>query len=206
MPASRSGRRSTGLRVSTSTSTVPQTRPLRIAYSLTPTTRGTCGVAQGEANLGQHRPHCFRPLAVPAGQARDLLDKRPPLAGDVLTRESPDSFTQAARILGLAQPTVTARIKSLEQALETPLLHRTASGASLTPAGRRLQRYARRSRHPDLATASVTGDSTRPGSRPRSPTPRAFVHRWDVEPGSTVSRPGQRRPPGRPSPGRWFRP
>ncbi|WP_333739948.1 LysR family transcriptional regulator [Streptomyces sp. IBSBF 2806] len=61
-----------------------------------------------------------------------------------LTVADSRSFTQAARILGLAQPTVTARIKSLEQTLDTPLLLRTASGASLTPAGRRLHRYARR--------------------------------------------------------------
>lgn len=54
------------------------------------------------------------------------------------------SFTQAARVLGLAQPTVTARIKALEQALEVPLLYRSAGGARLTPAGRRLHRYARR--------------------------------------------------------------
>jgi hypothetical protein len=33
-----------------------------------------------EADLGQRRPHSFGPLAVSAGQARDLLDERPPLA------------------------------------------------------------------------------------------------------------------------------
>jgi DNA-binding transcriptional LysR family regulator len=67
------------------------------------------------------------------------------------------SFTQAARILGLAQPTVTARIKSLEQTLEAPLLHRTAAGARLTPAGRRLHRYARRIvQLSELAQESVT--------------------------------------------------
>lgn len=54
------------------------------------------------------------------------------------------SFTKAASSLGLAQPTVTARIKSLEQALDTPLLHRTVGGTRLTPAGRRLHRYASR--------------------------------------------------------------
>lgn len=52
------------------------------------------------------------------------------------------SFTQAARLLGLAQPTVTARIKALEQILDAPLLDRTAGGAQLTPAGRRLHDYA----------------------------------------------------------------
>jgi len=67
------------------------------------------------------------------------------------------SFTQAARLLGLAQPTVTTRIKSLEQSLETSLLNRTADGAHLTPAGRRLQRYARRIVHlSQLAKESVS--------------------------------------------------
>ncbi|MEV4861696.1 LysR family transcriptional regulator [Streptomyces ossamyceticus] len=61
-----------------------------------------------------------------------------------LTVAESRSFTQAARILGLAQPTVTARIKSLEQMLDTPLLDRTAEGARLTAAGRRLHRYALR--------------------------------------------------------------
>ncbi|NBE50750.1 LysR family transcriptional regulator [Streptomyces boluensis] len=73
------------------------------------------------------------------------------------------SFTQAARLLGLAQPTVTTRIKSLEQSLETPLLERTAEGARLTPAGRRLQRYARRIVHlSQLAKESVCDSADAP--------------------------------------------
>lgn len=75
-----------------------------------------------------------------------------------LTVAESHSFTQAARILGLAQPTVTARIKSLEQTLETPLLRRTAGGARLTPAGRRLHHYARRIvQLSELARQSVAG-------------------------------------------------
>ncbi|MEU3255146.1 LysR family transcriptional regulator [Streptomyces sp. NPDC006997] len=75
-----------------------------------------------------------------------------------LTVAESRSFTQAARVLGLAQPTVTARIKSLEQTLDTPLLHRTASGARLTPAGRRLYGYARRIvQLSELAQESVAG-------------------------------------------------
>ncbi|WP_420031830.1 LysR family transcriptional regulator [Streptomyces sp. cg28] len=66
------------------------------------------------------------------------------------------SFTQAARLLGLAQPTVTARIKTLEQILDAPLLDRTAGGAQLTPAGRRLHDYACRIvRLSELARNSV---------------------------------------------------
>lgn len=67
------------------------------------------------------------------------------------------SFTQAARFLGLTQPTVTARIKALEQILEAPLLDRTAGGAQLTPAGRRLHSYACRIvRLSELAQYSVS--------------------------------------------------
>ncbi|MFC7309271.1 LysR family transcriptional regulator [Streptomyces monticola] len=75
------------------------------------------------------------------------------------------SFTQAAQLLGLAQPTVTTRIKSLEQSLETSLLDRTAGGACLTPAGRRLQRYARRIVHlSQLAKESVSDSVESPPS------------------------------------------
>lgn len=82
-----------------------------------------------------------------------------------LTVADSRSFTQAARVLGLAQPTVTARIKSLEQTLETPLLHRTAGGARLTSAGRRLHRYARRIiQLSELAEQSVTGSGEFPPS------------------------------------------
>lgn len=82
-----------------------------------------------------------------------------------LTVADSRSFTQAARLLGLAQPTVTARIKSLEQTLETPLLHRTAGGARLTPAGRRLHRYARRIvQLSELAQQSVSGPADFPPS------------------------------------------
>ncbi|MFF3495278.1 LysR family transcriptional regulator [Streptomyces sp. NPDC002795] len=66
------------------------------------------------------------------------------------------SFTQAGRLLGLAQPTVTARIKALEQILDAPLLDRTADGARLTAAGRRLHSYASRIvRLSELAQTSV---------------------------------------------------
>ncbi|MGK5543239.1 LysR family transcriptional regulator [Streptomyces sp. URMC 127] len=75
------------------------------------------------------------------------------------------SFTGAARLLGLAQPTVTARIKALEQTLDTSLLDRTAEGARLTPAGRRLHRYARRIvRLSELALESVSGPAGTPPS------------------------------------------
>ncbi|GLX48718.1 hypothetical protein Shyhy01_16680 [Streptomyces hygroscopicus subsp. hygroscopicus] len=55
---------------------------------------GTGAAGQGEADLSQHRPHSFGPLAVPPGQARGLLDERPPPAGDVFALEAPDTKSQ----------------------------------------------------------------------------------------------------------------
>src|SRR5262245_59289899 len=53
------------------------------------------------------------------------------------------SFTRAAAHLGISQPTVTNRIKTLEQALGTPLLERLPTGVRPTGAGRELLPYAR---------------------------------------------------------------
>jgi len=53
------------------------------------------------------------------------------------------SFTRAAAHLGVSQPTVTNRIKTLEQALGTPLLERLPAGIRPTGAGRELLPYAR---------------------------------------------------------------
>ena len=54
-----------------------------------------------------------------------------------------ESFTGAATRLHLTQPTVTARIKALEQELGSTLLNRRASGITLTIAGTELLPYAR---------------------------------------------------------------
>lgn len=54
------------------------------------------------------------------------------------------SFTAAARHLGLTQAAVSQRVQQLEAALRTRLFRRTAGGAALTEAGRRLHAYARR--------------------------------------------------------------
>ncbi len=73
------------------------------------------------------------------------------------------SFTKAARSLGLAQPTVTARIKALEQSLDASLLDRTTSGVRLTPAGRRLHCYASRIvRLSDLAQQALSDEVESP--------------------------------------------
>ncbi|MFE7778871.1 LysR family transcriptional regulator [Streptomyces sp. NPDC057445] len=53
------------------------------------------------------------------------------------------SFTRAAARLNLSQPTVTTRVKSLEQGLGVTLLERLPSGVRPTAAGRHLLPYAR---------------------------------------------------------------
>ncbi len=52
------------------------------------------------------------------------------------------SLVGAAQALNVTQSTVTARLKSLEEELGQTLIHRQKSGATLTPAGMRLKRYA----------------------------------------------------------------
>lgn len=52
------------------------------------------------------------------------------------------SFVRAAERLNVGQTTVSARIRSLEQQLGRPLFVRNKAGASLTPAGEQLLRYA----------------------------------------------------------------
>ncbi|MFE7131728.1 LysR family transcriptional regulator [Streptomyces sp. NPDC057638] len=53
------------------------------------------------------------------------------------------SFTRAAARLNLSQPTITSRVKSLEQGLGVTLLERLPSGVRPTPAGHQLLPYAR---------------------------------------------------------------
>lgn len=52
------------------------------------------------------------------------------------------SFIRAAERLNVAQTTVSARIRILEQQLGRPLFVRNKAGASLTPAGEQFLRYA----------------------------------------------------------------
>jgi DNA-binding transcriptional LysR family regulator len=70
------------------------------------------------------------------------------------------SFTAAGRMLGLTQAAVSQRIHQLEATLRTTLFRRAAGGVTLTAAGRRLHKYARRIL--DLiaeARSAVTGAS-----------------------------------------------
>ncbi len=57
---------------------------------------------------------------------------------------STGNFNRAAETLNVTQSTVSARIKTLEDRLGRDLFVREHSGAQLTPAGERLQRYATR--------------------------------------------------------------
>ena len=52
------------------------------------------------------------------------------------------SLVRAADKLNVAQSTVTARLKTLGEELGQVLINRQKSGATLTPAGAKLMRYA----------------------------------------------------------------
>ncbi len=54
------------------------------------------------------------------------------------------SFRRAARISYMSQPSLSARIKSLERELRTPLFHRLGRGVRLTGAGEAFLPYAER--------------------------------------------------------------
>jgi LysR family transcriptional regulator, flagellar master operon regulator len=64
------------------------------------------------------------------------------LARTFLEIVSTGSFVKASERLNVAQTTVSARIRLLEQQLGKPLFVRNKSGATLTPAGERFLRYA----------------------------------------------------------------
>lgn len=51
-----------------------------------------------------------------------------------------ESFSKAAKALGVSQPAVTAQVRALEDAYDVRLFERTGSGAHLTQIGRRLFR------------------------------------------------------------------
>lgn len=53
------------------------------------------------------------------------------------------SFSDAAALLEVAQPTLSRKIRTLEVELRTALFHRNGRGAQLTPSGRRLLDHAR---------------------------------------------------------------
>lgn len=69
------------------------------------------------------------------------------------------SFGRAASVLGLAQPSVSNRIASLERRLGRPLFDRSTRGATLTAAGERLVPHARRARQA-IADAEAAARAT----------------------------------------------
>src|SRR5688572_8288985 len=64
------------------------------------------------------------------------------LAKTFLEIVSTGSFIRAAERLNVAQTTVSARIRTLEERLGRPMFVRHKGGASLTPAGEQFLRYA----------------------------------------------------------------
>src|SRR5690606_4078565 len=64
------------------------------------------------------------------------------LARTFLEIVSTGSFVRASERLNVAQTTVSARIRTLEQQLGRQLLTRHKNGATLTPAGEQFLRYA----------------------------------------------------------------
>ena len=54
------------------------------------------------------------------------------------------SFSEAARSLGISQPTVTTQIKDIERRYEVELFYRSGRGAALTPVGSALLPFIRR--------------------------------------------------------------
>ncbi|NEC21079.1 LysR family transcriptional regulator, partial [Streptomyces parvus] len=73
------------------------------------------------------------------------------------------SFTAAARLLGLSQPTVTAQMRSLERQVGRELFERLPRGVAPSPYADEL---AARVVAPLDALAEVTGDTVPAGERP----------------------------------------
>jgi DNA-binding transcriptional LysR family regulator len=61
-----------------------------------------------------------------------------------LTAARAGSISRAAAALGFSQPALSQQLRKLERAIGQPLLHRTAIGVALTPAGETLLPYAER--------------------------------------------------------------
>jgi DNA-binding transcriptional LysR family regulator len=87
------------------------------------------------------------------------------------------SFSRAARVLGLTQPTVSRRIAALEERLGRPLFRRDADGAHLTADGKLLlpaaEQMARWAREVDLEARNFGSD---PEGVVRIATPPGLAH------------------------------
>ena len=73
------------------------------------------------------------------------------------------SFNQAAEALNLAQSTVSARIKGLEEELGVPLFDRLGKKVALTEAGRMMVRYAKKMAKIEAETLAEVAGWNEPG-------------------------------------------
>ncbi|MFD3579741.1 LysR family transcriptional regulator [Streptomyces sp. NPDC058644] len=107
---------------------------------------GSAGIAQGAAPAGPDGP------AVAHGAAGGPLDLN--LLRTFLAVYRSGSFTAAARLLGLSQPTVTTQIRALERQVDRELFERLPRGVAPAPYADAL---AARVVDPLDALAAVTG-------------------------------------------------
>src|SRR6266851_1475534 len=99
-------------------------------------------------------------------------------------------FTRAARELGLAQPSVSAQVRRLEDELGSELFHRMKGNVTLTPAGEALLPFARRILAEVDAASSELRDT---GARVRGRLAIGATHSPAARPDpSTSSRPSKR--------------
>ena len=84
------------------------------------------------------------------------------------------SFTRAAQTLGVAQPSLSQQVRSLEQELGGPLVERLPRGVSVTPAGRALLPAAWNRR------AQLAGALEQGGEEAPAPHARRFAERGRV--------------------------
>lgn len=91
------------------------------------------------------------------------------------------SLSAAASRLGIPLPTLSRRIRDLEQQLNVQLLVRSVRGSKLTDAGARLYEYASRGIETLLdAEQAVVSDQARLKGRLRLSLPQTFQPWWDL--------------------------
>ena len=91
------------------------------------------------------------------------------------------SLSAAAMRLDIPLPTLSRRIRELEQSLKVQLLERSARGTRLTDAGTRLYEHASRGIEALVeAEEAVRSDQTRLQGRLRLSLPTAFEPWWDL--------------------------
>lgn len=74
------------------------------------------------------------------------------------------SFTRAAQVLNLTQPSVTKQIGSLEDHLQIPLFTRSGKQTHVTPAGELVYQYARQIHHLVSRCESAVSEMRSPGA------------------------------------------